>query len=135
MCYRVIVNHVILIYGKILIYTHQMSLCTQLIDPSAIKPYYSMSVWHVEVCSHTQVRCTPLMNEPLFSIAIVHDINLTYWNMQTYESHMYPKASWLLWIVQNDTTPCHFDMWEGADRPRSGWDTPESTPVLQRPTT
>ena len=30
-----------------------------LIEPSAIEPYYTMSVWHVAECRCTQVRCTP----------------------------------------------------------------------------
>ena len=42
--HRVTVNHVIFIYGKILIYTCKMSLFTLLIDPSARKLYGSMSI-------------------------------------------------------------------------------------------
>ena len=29
------------------------------IDPSASEPYYTMSIWHVEACRHTQMRCIP----------------------------------------------------------------------------
>ena len=29
------------------------------IEPSGTEPYYTRSVWHVEECRHTQVRCTP----------------------------------------------------------------------------
>ena len=32
-------------------------------NPSAIEPYYTMSVWHVEKCRHTQVRCTPQLSK------------------------------------------------------------------------
>ena len=28
------------------------------IEPSGTEPYYTRSVWHVEECRHTQVRCT-----------------------------------------------------------------------------
>ena len=30
-----------------------------LIKPSCTQPLYTRSVWHVEECRHTQVRCTP----------------------------------------------------------------------------
>ena len=76
--HRVIVNNVIFIYVKILIYTHKMSLFTLLIGPSARNLYDSMSIWHVEVSGHIQIRCTLLMNESLFTIAVVQDIILTY---------------------------------------------------------
>ena len=32
---------------------------TSITNHSATEPYYTMSVWHVEKCRHTQVRCTP----------------------------------------------------------------------------
>ena len=35
---------------------------TQVIEPSPTEPYYTMSVWHVEQCRHTQVKCTPPAN-------------------------------------------------------------------------
>ena len=75
---RVIVNYVIFIYVKILIYTCKMSLFTLLIDPSAIKLYGNMSFCHVEVSGHIHIRCILLMNESWLTIAVVHDINLTY---------------------------------------------------------
>ena len=34
------------------------------IDPSATEPYYTLSVWHVVECWHTQVRCTHLLIKP-----------------------------------------------------------------------
>ena len=75
---RVIVNYVIFIYVKILIYTCKMSLFTLLKGPTAIMYYCDMSISHVEVSGHIQIRCTLLMNESWFTIAVVHDINLTY---------------------------------------------------------
>ena len=29
------------------------------IEPNGTEPYYTRSVWHVEECRHTHVRCTP----------------------------------------------------------------------------
>ena len=34
-----------------------------LIEPSATELYYTMSVWHVEECRCTQIRCTPSANQ------------------------------------------------------------------------
>ena len=75
---RVIVNYIIFIYVKILIYTCQMSLFTLLISPTAIMLYCNMSISHVEVSGHIHIRCILLMNESWLTIAVVHDINLTY---------------------------------------------------------
>ena len=75
---RVIVNYVIFIYVKILIYTCKMSLFTLLIGPTAIMLYCDMSISHVEVSGHIHIRCTLLMNESWLTIAVVHGINLTY---------------------------------------------------------
>ena len=36
-----------------------------LTNPNATKPYYTMSVWHVEECRHTQFRCNPPPWPPL----------------------------------------------------------------------
>ena len=85
---RVIVNHVIFIYVKILIYTCKMSLFALLIDPSARKLYGSMSIWHVEVSGHIQIRCTLLVNESWFTIAVVHGINLTLKHADIWKSHV-----------------------------------------------
>ena len=35
-----------------------------LIEPSATEPYYTMSVWYVEKCRCTQVRCNPTPTTP-----------------------------------------------------------------------
>ena len=75
---RVIANYIMFIYVKILIYTCQISLFTLLLGPTAIMLYCDMSISHVEVSGHIHIRCILLMNESWLTIAVVHDINLTY---------------------------------------------------------
>ena len=55
-----------------------MSLFTLLIGPTAIMLDCNMAISHVEVYGHIHIRCTLLMNESWLTIAVVHDINLTY---------------------------------------------------------
>ena len=55
-CYRTLIHHVSLACGGMQTHSGQMY---PPIDPSATEPYYTMSVWHVAECWHTQVRCTP----------------------------------------------------------------------------
>ena len=46
------------------------------IDPSASKPYYTMSIWHVEACRHTQMGCIvpikPSATEPSYTMSGWH---------------------------------------------------------------
>ena len=55
-----------------------MSLFTLLIGPTVIMLYCDMSISHVQVSGHIHIRCILLMNESWLTIAVVHDINLTY---------------------------------------------------------
>ena len=55
-----------------------MSLFTLLIGPTPLMFYCNMSIFLVEVSGHKHIRCTLLMNESWLTIAVVHDINLTY---------------------------------------------------------
>ena len=47
-----------------------------LMKPSASEPYYTMSIWHVEACRHTQMRCIPPNWSQCF-IALLHHAHLT----------------------------------------------------------
>ena len=58
-----------------------MSLFTLLIGPTTIMFYCNMSISLVEVSRHIRIRYILLMNESWLTIAVVHDINLTYGNM------------------------------------------------------
>ena len=60
-----------------------------LFDPSASEPYYTISIWHVEACRHTQMRSIPPNWSQCF-IALLHHICLTWGSMQTYWNEMYP---------------------------------------------
>ena len=60
-----------------------------LIKPSALEPYYTMSIWHVEACRHTQMRCFSPNQTQCFR-ALLHHICLTCGSMQTYPNEMYP---------------------------------------------
>ena len=62
--YRVLLHHVSLTCARMQTYPGQMY--PLLIKPNATEPYYTMSVWHVEECRHTQVRWTPPLIEPSF---------------------------------------------------------------------
>ena len=74
---RAVLHHVSLICGRMQVYLGQM-YPPGLIKPSATEPYYTMSVWHVEVCRCTQVRCTlpplsaPSATEPYYSMLVWH---------------------------------------------------------------
>ena len=56
-CYRALLHHVSFTYGTMQAYRGQIT--PLLIEPCATEPYYTMSVWYVEGCRCTQVRCTP----------------------------------------------------------------------------
>ena len=76
-----------------------------------------MSVWHVEACRHTQMRCI-LPNQTQCFRALLHHVHLTCGSMQTYPNEMYPPK--LIPVLQSPTTPCPFDMWKHEDIPK--WD-------------
>ena len=63
--YRAPLHQVGLTCGWMQTYWGQMYSCP--INPSATEPYYTMSVWHVAECGHTQVRCTP---PPLLTLVV-----------------------------------------------------------------
>ena len=60
-----------------------------LIEPRATKPYYTMSIWHVDKCIWTQVRCTPV-NWTKSYRALLHHFSVTCTRMQMYPGQMYP---------------------------------------------
>ena len=106
-----------------------------------------MSIWHVEACRHTQMRCIS-PNETQCFIALLHHVCLTCGSMQTYPNEMYPPNQTqcfrallhnvsltcgsmqtypnemyppkLIPVLHSPTTPCPFDMWKHADIPK--WD-------------
>ena len=55
--YRALLHHVTLTCGRMHIYS-RADVHPPLIQPSATELYYTMSVWHVQTCRGTQVRCT-----------------------------------------------------------------------------
>ena len=61
---------------------HTQMRCIPPIKPSASEPYYTMSVWHVEACRHTQMRCIPPNWTQCFR-ALLHHVCLTCGSMQT----------------------------------------------------
>ena len=115
-------------------------------NPSASEPYYTMSIWHVEACRHTEMRCispnwNPVLQSPttpcLFNMWKHADIPkwdvssqsnpvlqspttqcFTCGSMQTHPNEMYPPK--LIPVLHSPTTPCLFDMWKHADIPK--WD-------------
>ena len=78
-CYRVILHHVSLICGRIQMYPGQKY---PPIKPSSTEPYYTMSVWHVEECRCTQVKCTPPANWTMCYRALLHHVSFTCGKLQ-----------------------------------------------------
>ena len=62
------------------------------IEPSASEPYYTVSIWHEEVCRHTKMRCIP-PNQTQCCRALQHHMSLTCTRMQMYPGQMYPPES------------------------------------------
>ena len=94
-CFRALLHHLCLTCGSMQTYPNEMY--SPLIKPSASEPYYTMSVWHVEACRHTQMRCIS-PNQTQCFIAVLHHVCLTCGSMQTYPNEMYsplikPSAS------------------------------------------
>ena len=52
-------------------------------------PYYTMSVWHVEGCRCTQVRCTPPAHWTQYYRVVLHHVSFTCGRMQMYPGQMY----------------------------------------------
>ena len=84
-CFRALLHHVCLTYGSMQTHPNEMY---PPIKPGASEPYYTISIWHVEACRHTQMRCIP-PNWSQFFIALLHHIYLTCGSMQTYWNEMY----------------------------------------------
>ena len=87
-----LLHHVSLTCGRM--QTYPCEVYHPSINPSGTEPNYTMSLWYVEACRHTQVRCIPLLIAP--------GATEPYYTM-----------------LQSPTTPCKFDMWESADISRS----------------
>ena len=85
-CFIALLHHVCLTCGSMQTYPNEMY---SPIKPSASEPYYTMSVWHVEACRHTQMRCISPNQTQCFR-ALLHNICLTCGSMQTYPNEMYP---------------------------------------------
>ena len=88
-------------YGRVQTYPVQMYHYPLLINLSGIKPYYAMSVWHVEACRHTHVRYIIPPNWLSWYRAIVHHVSLICGRMHTYPGQMYPTP----WIAPSSTKP------------------------------
>ena len=92
-----------------------------LIKPSASEPYYTMSIWHVEVCRHTQMRCIPPIKpsaaEPYNTISM-WDVEKCRCTQVRYNLHPHHPHELHL-MLQNPTTSCQFDMWNNAGLPKS----------------
>ena len=115
--YRALLHHVFLTCGRMLTYPGQMYPYPLLIDPSGTEPSYTMSVWDVEACRHTQVRWyLPLITlsatEPYYTMSVWHVEECRHTQVR------YTTPLMTL-VVQSPTTPCQFDMWKNAGIPRS----------------
>ena len=56
---------------------------TQVMEPSATEPYYTMSVWHVAECRWTHIRCTLPTNWTQCYRVVLYHVSLTFGRMQT----------------------------------------------------
>ena len=81
-CYKALLHHHSLTCTRMQTYPGHM-YTPLLIEPSATELYYTMSVWYVEECRCTQVRCNPPPNR-----ALLHHVNLTCRRMQAYPGQM-----------------------------------------------
>ena len=76
-----------------------------LINLSATEPYYTKSVWHVEECRCTQVRCTPI--PPLIKPSgTEHNYTRWVWHVEEFRCNqvtLHPPLINL--VVQSPTTP------------------------------
>ena len=69
---------------------HRSDVHPLLTNPSAPEPYYTISVWHVEKCRHTWVRCTQTPpNHPGWYRAILNHASLACGRVQVYPGQMY----------------------------------------------
>ena len=147
-CYRALLHHVSLTCGRVQTYPGQICTPCQStlvlqspttpcqfdmwkhadiprsdVSPCSLhlvlqSPYYTMSVWDVEECRHTQVRSTPATNWTQCYRALLTHISLTCGSrMQMYPGQMYPTHS-LNQVLQSSATPCQFDMWQNTDEPK-----------------
>ena len=108
-----------------------------------------MSVWHLEECRHTQVRCTPSpLNIPsttelYYTISVWHVGECRHTKSDLHSLLIHPSATQPYYtmsvlhvgecrythvrcitpqftlVVQSPTTPCQFDIWKNAGIPRS----------------
>ena len=82
-----------------------------LIQPSATELYYTMSVWYVEECRRTQVRCNPPQpplikpssTEPYYTMSVWHVEECRHTQVRC------TTPCYLTPVLQNCTTPCQFD--------------------------
>ena len=87
-----LLHYVSLTCGRMQMYPGQMYY-PQLIEPSATELYYTMSVWHVEECRCTQVRCTPQSNLVVQNPTILCQFDM--WkNAGTTQVKCTPPANW-----------------------------------------
>ena len=88
-----------------------------LIILSGTEPYYTMSVWHVGECRHSQVRSThPWIN----SSAIEPYCTMSVWHVEEYRhTQVRYTIPQLNLVVQSPTTPCQFEIWQNGDVPIS----------------
>ena len=122
-----------------------------LIEPSGRDPYYTRSVWHVEECRHTQVRCTlPLPQSNIMvqspttpgqfdmsknadvlrsDVPLLYQLNLVVKSPTTPGQFDPLPHSQLDLAVQRSTTPGQFDMWKNTDIPRSDVPPPWIKPI------
>ena len=59
-----------------------------LVNPSVTESYHTQSVWHVEECRHTKVRCTPPTNSTQCYRTVLHHVSLICLRMQIYPGQM-----------------------------------------------
>ena len=85
--FRAILHHVHLTWRSMQTYPNEMY--PSLIEPSYSEPYYTMSIWHVQACRHTQMRFV-LPNWTQFFRVLLHHVCLTCGSMPTYPNEMYP---------------------------------------------
>ena len=82
-------------------------------------PYYTMSVWHVEGCRCTQVRCTPPAHWTQYYRVVLHHVSSHVEECRCTQVKCTLPLPQLNLVVKSPTTPCQFDMWKNAGIPRS----------------
>ena len=80
-----------------------------LVNPSATELYYTMSVWHVGECRHTQIRSTPLLINPSVTESYY---TMSVWNVEECR-HTHVRSTPLL--INPSATEPYYKMYNPAN--------------------